>query len=143
MVCCEFIQMALITSLSSMNYYKEKRIFSIAGVNAKNTGITTVFTTENGTQNFYPTAVYIESTAASSIATPISVCVGTNAASYNNIMAVSAATGLITSGLHMPLPLSVVTAVVPANTAIVANITIAAVGTSQTITIHVEGFYAP
>ena len=119
----------------------EYLVYSAIGINAKTTGATLIATTENGTRSFYPTAVIIESTAATSITLPLLASVGTNATSYNNIMGTTTATGLTSTGNHFPTNLAAVTSVVPSNTGIYFNITTAATGTSQTVNVHVIGFY--
>lgn len=108
----------------------------------KSTGATAIQTSENGTQRFMPLQVIIECTAASAIVGAATISVGTNASSYNNLLAATALTGVTAAnnmlGFNLPL---VATSSVAANTAINVNVTLAATGTSQVARVDVLGYY--
>lgn len=108
----------------------------------KSTGATAIQTSENGTQRFMPLQVIIECTAASAIVGAATISVGTNASSYNNLLAATALTGVTAAnnmlGFNLPL---VATSSVAANTAINVNVTIAATGTSQVARVDILGYY--
>lgn len=123
-------------------FYKDLQVISVSSINGKTTGATTIFTTENGARAFHPLIIVIECTAASAITVPLSLSIGTNSATFNNIVAITAATGLTATATQFPIHLAVSTAVVPANTGVSLNITTAATGTSQTIAVHIVGFYS-
>lgn len=129
-------------NMSTQNNAKLVQIMTIAGVNAKTTGATVIFTTES-VSNFYVTGVTVESTSATAITVPATLSVGTNAATYNNILAAGAMTSLTAANLFSMLLPTVASVVVAASTAINVNISVAATGTSQTLTVGVQGYYGP
>jgi hypothetical protein len=113
-----------------------------AGIDGKTTGATLITTTENGVRRFYATAVLFELTA---VAVLIGVCtasVGTNGATYNNLLAATALTGVsvVNNMLRLPIGAVAVSSVAP-NTDVYINITIGATATTYTIRAVVEGFY--
>lgn len=114
---------------------------TLFGVNLKNTGSTKIMTTENGNRNLYLFAAHFESSAASSIVTPATACIGTNSTSYNNILFATALTGLTGTGIHLPVSFNATSSVVPPNTDVFVNVTIASVGTSQTGNVILIGYY--
>lgn len=124
-----------------MSYNTNLTRLTIKGVNAKNTGATLVGTTENGTARFYPVMVVFEMTVASVIAIVPTVSIGTNSATYNNILAAAALTGMTTA--NSMICSSVVGAVnsVAPNTGINVNVSVGATATTATLDIHVLGYY--
>lgn len=116
--------------------------FSATGINAKNTGATTIGTTPNNGKQFIVTRVIVECTAASAISVAPVVSVGQNSASYNDIATAVAALVVGANTVNIAAPLAGVAVSVAPNTAIKANVSVAATGTSQTLNVHVEGFYS-
>lgn len=115
--------------------------FTVTGINTKTTGATVVGTTENGTQRFVPTHIIAEVTATSAPLTAASVSVGTNGASYNNILAITPLTGLTTVNTLLIIPIVLAVGSIAANTAINVNVTTAITGTSQSVRFDVIGYY--
>lgn len=124
-------------------YYSDFVRISKTGIDLKTTGAVTIFTTENGTQRFVPTAIIVEITAAVSITVGATISAGITAASYNDIMAATVLTGVtaVNNMLAFPALASAVVTSVPANTAFKINVTVAATGTSQSARVDVIGYY--
>lgn len=98
-------------------------------------------TTENGTESFHPMFVIFAMTAASGLILPCTVSVGTNGSSYNNIVSGLSLSGLISLATMTPKNVDANSVVVPANTDVVANVGLAATGTSGTMKITLMGYY--
>jgi hypothetical protein len=113
-------------------------VYTVTGLNMKSTGATTIFTTEG--ERFHPLFCLAEITAASSLTIGASVSVGTNSSTFNNILAASV-TGTTVNNM-LPNALSALTDSVAPGTAVKANISIAATGTSGTLSVSVIGFYS-
>ena len=113
---------------------------SVSGVDAAATGATSVGTTENNGMTFFPRFARIRCNAATSITLPASISIGTNATSYNDILGITALTGVLSAGQYLLLPIAstVGTSVAP-NTQIFVNVTTGATGTSQTFGVAVVG----
>lgn len=112
--------------------------YVVTGVDIKSATSTTIFTTDEGGR-FHPLFVVVELTSASSLTIGGTASVGTNASSYNNIMP-AAVTGT-TLNKMLPNALSALTDSVAPNTAVKLNISIAATGTSGTLSCTVVGYY--
>jgi len=112
--------------------------YSVTGINAKSTGATTIFTTEG--ERFHPLFIVTEITAATSLTIGATASVGTNSSSFNNIMAASV-TGTTVNNM-LPNALSALTDSVAPGTAVKVNVSIAATGTSGTLSVTVIGFYS-
>lgn len=120
--------------------YIEKQ--STTGINAKNTGTTTIYTTENGTRNFYPSRIRFICTAGTLITIVPTISIGTNASSYNNILAATSLTGLTSASNSISYNVdALVIPVIAANTAIIANVTVGSTATTMTIEVHIFGDY--
>lgn len=114
--------------------------YSVSGIDAKTTGTTTLFTTDAG-RVFVPTSVMVYCSAATAITVAASISIGTNGATYDNLVAPGILSGLTAAGLFTIPVLTVGGTAATASTAVVLNITTAATGTSQTIEVDVIGFY--
>lgn len=110
----------------------------ITGINLKNTGVTALFTPNQ--QQFYVTAVRLVIAAATALTIGASVSVGTTGGSNTDLCA-SLVTGL--TALNTCLDMTVLAArpVIQPATAININVSLAATGTSGTLTVILEGFY--
>lgn len=125
-----------------MAYQREVIKFTKTSIDAKATGATTIFTTDNGTERFYPLFAIIESTAASGVLSVALVSIGTNSTSFNDILPITTLTGISAANKMISLPLSVAAATsVAPNTAIKINVTTGATGTSQNIKATIVGYY--
>jgi len=131
---------AIGAALTSVQQPKNQALvaYSVTGINAKSTGATTIFTTEG--ERFHPLFVVAEITAASALTVGATVSVGTNSASFNNIMAASV-TGTTINNM-LPNALSALTDSVAPGTAVKVNVSVGAVGTSGTMSVTVIGFYS-
>src|SRR5882762_3602360 len=115
--------------------------------NALATGATVLTTIENGTQRFVPVFFHLEvKTLTGVVGTGATFSVGTNASTYNNILAAqTTGTTLLGSlnGLQQYNILTISTAgSIAPNTAINVNVTIAAIGpTVYTLRPDIIGYY--
>lgn len=116
--------------------------YGVTGINAKNTGSTGIYTTETGLGRFYPVAVLFEATNTASVSIVATISVGTNASSYNNILAASGLAGLTSNNAIITFPLTAAAVSVPASTAIVMNVTVGATATTMTVSCYLIGYYA-
>lgn len=124
-----------------MSYTRPLVSFIKKGIDAKTTGATKMGTTENGTERFHPIFAVINVSAANTIAVVPTLSVGTNGASYNNILVAAAMTGL--SALHTLLKSDIVGATgnVAPNTEIYVNISVGATATAMSLDVHLFGYY--
>lgn len=115
----------------------------VNSVNTASLAATLIFTTVSDRGNFYVTRIVPICRAATSVAVVASVSFGTNGASYNNVLAITALTGLTTAGNYIPnvMALSTAIGVVAASTGIFVKVTTAITGTSQTVDFVINGFY--
>jgi hypothetical protein len=128
---------SLIFCLLSINANAYDVHFYASGVvNVKNTGSTLLFTTKPA--NFAPLQIFMYCIAANSITVPATVSIGTNSPNYNNIVPATLMTAE-TTGLYYTFVPSNLMPLIPPSTQIFANVTIAATGTSQTISIGIQG----
>lgn len=112
--------------------------FSSGVINAKTTGAGTIFTTGTSQQIGFTGALF-QCSAATAITVACTISIGTNSTTNNNIMAATTLTGLITLGQTLYIPFTSVISRVAASTAVGYNVTVAATGTSQSITISLLG----
>jgi len=119
-----------------------KPAFSTGGIDAKATGATTIGTTRDSGERFVPLYVVVELTAAAALTIVPTISVGTNGASYNNLLVATALTGISATNnvVILAIPPSVITSV-PPGTPIKVNITIGATATTATVRVDVVGYY--
>lgn len=114
----------------------------IRNLDLTQTGTTIIFTPSfSGGVFFYITDVFIECTSANGLNNAASISIGTNNPLYNNIIAITPLTGLTASNTFIRIPITL-SVPVGRDTDIFVNIVSAAIGTSQSATIFLEGFYA-
>lgn len=130
-----------IAPVLSKEYFPELRVFKVSSINAKASGTTLVCTTENGNEDFHPLFVVFKLTSGAGIIVVPIISIGTNASSYNNIVSLTALTGLTSTGTMLPANFGSVVSAIPPNTQIFANISTIAVGTTAVLEIHVIGYY--
>jgi len=115
---------------------------AIGGIDGKTVANTTLFTTENGTERCYPVLAIVEATAGSVITVGPTVSIGTNSATFNNILAATSMTlVLLTNTMQVSLATGVLPSSVAANTAVTVRVSVGAVGTSQTLRVTLLGYY--
>lgn len=131
----------LLIPVTATDYFRQLQDFSATGINAASTGSTLIGTTQNGTQAFHPLFVVFKMTAANTITIVPIVSVGTNASTYNNVIALTTLTGLTSVGAMLPTNITTVIGAIPANTAIFANIGTGATATTATLEVHLFGYY--
>ena len=112
--------------------------FSLTGLDGKTTGSTLIFTP---TSRFTPLMVTFEATAITALISVSSCSIGSNGASYNDILAISPLTGVIVVNNVLSFPLSALSNSIAAGTGIYINVTTGAVGTTYTIKSTLTGFY--
>jgi len=124
-----------------MSYVPSLTMLTLSSFNGKTTGPVKVGTTANGTQSFYPLILVTAITSASAIITPMTLSLGTNASSYNNLIAATLMTGL--TSLSQMLQTGVTGAVgkVAPGTDVYINVTSGATATTATAEAHLIGYY--
>lgn len=120
--------------MGSTRYYK-------GSVDGTAVAATKIFTTNNQGQSFFPQFIRIITESANTVTIPAIITVGTNGASYNNILTTTTLTSLITTNLFINLPLSLAIALIPANTDVYVNVTTGATAVGLTIGVQVFGDY--
>lgn len=102
---------------------------------------TTLFTTLNGTQGFYPTRAYAHPRTITTFVAVPTLSIGQNSATYNDIVTATALTGLNSTALFIPLVMAVPSVVVAVNTPIKVVVTVGALAAAYRVDIHLFGFY--
>lgn len=116
--------------------------YTFGGIDAKTATNTHLFTTDAG-RKWVTVGAFIRCTAASGVLTVATVSIGSNAATYTDLVAATALTGVTAADLTIPvLPVLSVPAIIAGGTAIHANVSVAATGTSQTLEVTIIGYYA-
>lgn len=117
---------------------------SVSAIDGKATGATLVLTTEDAGQRFYPTSLRVTATAADTVAVPAAISIGTNSTDYNNVLAITTLTNLITTNLAVNIPLSLLAAItgsVAPATGIYVKVTTGATATTLTLRVDLRGEY--
>lgn len=116
-------------------------VFQVSGIDAKTLATTLIGTTANNGKRFYPFHVVIDCTAANTVSVVGALSVGSNSASFNDIIAISTLTGLSGANLFLHVPLTLIATSVAPNTGISVKVTTGAIATSQTMRVTVMGVY--
>jgi hypothetical protein len=107
-------------------------------IDGKTTGSTLLFTPA---ANFTPLMINFEVTSTTGFVTVSSCSIGTNGASYNNILPISALTGAIAASNILNFSLLSLISKVASGTGIYVNVTTGAVATTYVLKITLVGFY--
>jgi len=112
------------------------------GLDAATMASTQIYTTLNGTQRFYPTDIVIAGKTVTTFVAVATLSIGTNSATYNNILTAQALTGVTAANkmLRFSLALTAIDSI-PPNTAIFANVSVAALAAAYTVDVYVVGYY--
>lgn len=123
----------------SYNTPKTISIISVPGISLISTGVQTLFTT---TGRFYPMSLMFELTSVSAFVAVATISFGSNAGSFNNILAASALTGVSTVNniLSFNLDLSVVSSIA-ASTNVGINVTVGATASTYIGKFIITGVY--
>lgn len=116
------------------------RSYTLEGVDGTSLASTPIFTTENG-RRFRVLSTIFELTNTSGFVSVATCSIGTNAVTYNNILAVTALTAVSTAnaGLQQNI-LTVVDSIAP-STEVRVNISVAAVATTYFLKVTLIGYY--
>lgn len=115
---------------------------NVITVDLKSAASTLLYTTLSNGLRFVPVKVVAEVTAADTIAVVASLSIGTNATSYNDILAISALTGLSAVNKIIEFsPLAAAISSIAGNTGIYVKVTTGATATTCTGRIHLFGLY--
>lgn len=112
--------------------------YSITGLDGTITGSTLIFTPIS---RFTPVSITIELVSTTGFVVVSSCSIGVNGASYNNILAISALTGIAAANNLLTFPLVTLISSVAAGTGIYVNITTGATATTYVLKVSVNGFY--
>lgn len=123
----------------SISYQNSDQFYIVGNIDTTSTGPTLLGTIPPTDLNYYPLYVRIFVMSASGVITPAIASVGTNASSYNNILALTTLTGLLGVGDCFNVILPGVLNAVPSGTSIYLNIGTAAIATDLTIGFAIHG----
>lgn len=113
-------------------------------VDLKTAAATTLNTTRQGSGiQFMPMYILVRMDTASALATiAASISVGTNSTSFNNVLAISALTGVLNLGNYLLIPLTTALTAIAEGTAITAKVTTPLTSTGTGVaTVAVLGMY--
>lgn len=108
-------------------------------VDAKVAATTAIFTTANEGRDFVATGAHVEATTITTHVEVASLSIGSDA-EVDNILAITALTGVVAAGIRKNLPLGLFTKVAP-NTVISVKITTPADAEAAIYTVTVLGYY--
>lgn len=111
---------------------------SISAIDGTTTGSTLIFTPA---ALFTPTNIIVTLTGLTGFAVVASCSIGTNGASYNNILPITVLTGMSSVNNILNFPLSALISNVAASTGIYINITTGAVSTTYVLKATIIGYY--
>lgn len=114
--------------------------YTVTGIDAKTVANTAILTTPAGAGNFHVALVIVEMTAANSLTVGATISVGTNSATFNNI--IPATVGQIVLNAYAALMPVAGTVSVPPGTLVNARVSVGATGTSGTVSVTVIGYYS-
>lgn len=123
---------------NAVNVQNFVQMFNVMGINSKSTGATQIFTP---TAQFTPLDVVFELTGSSAVISVASCSIGTNAASYNDILPISILTGLTSLNNILRFPLNALISSIAQSTGIFVNVTTGAVATTYQIKCSITGYY--
>ena len=112
--------------------------FTVSGISGIVGSSTLLFTL---TSRFTPTSLTLELTSVSGFISVATLSLGTNGASYNNIIAAAAMTGVVAANNLLTFPISALVSSVAAGTGVYVNVTVVAVSTTYIIKATITGFY--
>lgn len=114
------------------------QVFSISGLSGIVGTSTLIFTP---TTIFTPTMISLQLQSTTGFVTVASVSIGTNGASYNNILAISPMTAVISATNLLNFSLISLISTVAAGTGIYVNVTTPAVATTYVMKVIIMGVY--
>ena len=115
--------------------------YIVKNVNAKNTGAILIATTDNNGKRFHPSMISVLISGANAITVPATLSIGTNASTYNDLLASTVLTGL--TGVQNMTNYNLVAMInsVPVNTGIYLNVTAGSTATVCNIDVAIFGDY--
>lgn len=116
------------------------KILTVSGIDGTATGSTLIQTTDAGLR-FVPLFVNVEPTTVTTFISVPSFSIGTNGATYNNILTITAMTGLTAANIMLQNNVLALASSIAASTGIYINITTGAVSAAYTMRATVLGFY--
>jgi hypothetical protein len=122
-----------------MREIPEKRVFMrryTKVVDGKASGVVSLFTVD---KSLHPIAVRCKLKVVSGFVSACTLSIGTNAATYNDLVLATALTGLATVSTFLAVPLISPVLVIAAGTLVRANVTVVAIGTTYSLELHLLG----
>jgi hypothetical protein len=123
----------------SYNFPNSLIYYTVSGIDGKATASTKICTT-SGTR-FTPVSLIVECTNVDTFAVAASASVGTNSTDYNNVLAITAFTGVGVLNSTLQIPISALSTSVAAVTDIYLKITTGATATTLTLKVTLVGVY--
>ncbi len=115
-------------------------VSTLTGIDGKTTGSTEIDTT-SASLRFVPMFIQIEPTTATAVVVPSSISIGTNSPNYNDILAITALTGLTSSNIMLQLTPAALSSSLAASTGVFVKVTTGATATTFTLRVSILGFY--
>ena len=116
--------------------------FKATSVDAKTVAATQIGTTlANTVLRFHPMFAVIYLKTVDTMLAAATLSFGTNASTYNNIIAATAMTGLTTANDMFRSDITGVVASIASGTAIFVNVTVGATATTELIDVFLYGYY--
>jgi len=124
-----------------MSYIGNKLVFTgsiKSGIDGTATGSTLIFTP---TGNFTPQIITFELQSTTGFISVASASIGTNGSNYNNLLPISALTGIQVANNLLSFSLTSLISSITAGTGIFVNITTGAISTTYVLKVTITGIY--
>lgn len=128
----------MVTNNSVNTQFPVRFVQYITGLDLTSNGSTKIFTTPNWINSFIAESIAVQISTSNTFISAASISLGSNGASYNNILAITALTGLSVVGNYLHIPIVALAGGIPPSTDVFVNVT-AAVATALTGKILVFG----
>lgn len=138
-ISCSLVDLAFLT-FNGIQMANCGMSFYLYPVDAKVAASTQINTTAIGV-NFFPEIVRVIVLSASTVTIPPVISIGTNSASYNNILPATTLTGLAAADSFQNFSVSTVIPKVPSGTGIFLKVSTPATATTLSIGVYIRGVY--
>lgn len=125
----------------SYNIPKTLKLFQVYGIDGTSTGSTLIGTTA-ASDTFVPISIIAQLTSTTGFVTAASISIGTNSSSYNNILAITALTGVNANNYILNIPITTAIASIAASTGMYVKVTTGATATTYVLSISIMGYYS-
>ena len=110
-------------------------------IDAKVAAATLIYTTDGGSKRFHPAMIRVLVSAANTVTVVPTISIGTNASTYNDLLAATALTGMTNVNNMTNYNLVALLTSVAVNTGIYVNVSVGATATTCNIDVAIFGDY--